>query len=148
MLDILTKEVKVFRSLREACRFLNVSLNYLRPRLIISNEYPIKSRYKFDIDYKNYIKHISSIKNNKTIYVYDCINTTTNILTSYVQISILFGISYINVGKALLKNPLKQHYVGGYVFSLNPIDKKQINISKIQALTDKINVWKKLAMCE
>lgn len=146
MTDLLTKENKVFRSIREACRFLNVSMNYLRPRLVISAYFPIRLRYKFDIDIINYVKHISSIKNNKTVYVYNCMYGVSSILTSYTQISILYGISYINVGKALLKNPNAPHYVGGYVFSLKEIDSSKINISKKKAFSDRNAIWKNLAL--
>lgn len=136
---------RLFRSLRELCRFLKVSLNYIRPRIIISNTHLIQNRYVINIDYQNYLHHVSTIKNNKKIFVYSHITNKTYTLTSYVQISILFGISYINVGKALNKYKDIQHYIGGYTFSLNSLDVVKKIISKEQALKDRNIIWLKLA---
>lgn len=146
LVDNLTKTAKKFRSLREICRYLNVSLNYIRPRIIISNHYLIQNRYKFNIDYENYLNHISTIKNEKTIYVYSHITKKYYTLTSYVQISILFGLSYINIGKKLLKYPGIKYYTGGYTFSLEKLEKIDKPVEKEIALNDREFIWKKLAM--
>lgn len=145
--DILNGEITVYRSLREASRELKVSMNFIRPRVIISNKFPMLNRYVLNIDYKYYLEHVSKIKNNKTIYVYSHVSNKYYVLTSYVQISVLFGISYINVGRLLLRKPELQYYTGGYTFSLLKLDKLNICISKEMALCDRENVWKKLAMC-
>jgi hypothetical protein len=144
--DMKLDKAMEFRSLRELSRYLNVSMNYIRPRIIISNFYPMYNRYKLDIDYKKYIDYISTIKNNKVIYVYSYITDTLYTLTAYVQISILFGMSYITVGKILNKYPDKPYYVGGYIFSLNKLNKPIEPITKQKALEDRDVIWKKLAM--
>lgn len=146
MKNILTGNVTKFRSLREICRYLKVSLNFIRPRIIISNKYPLYNKFLLDIDYYNYLNHISKIKNNKTIYVYSHITNTHYVLTAYVQISILFGISYINVGKILNKHPEYLHYIGGYTFSLLKLGNNVKYVNKEQAVKDRDVVWKKLAI--
>lgn len=143
--SVLDKNME-FRSLRELSRYLNVSMNYIRPRIVISNFYPMYNRYKLDIDYTNYINYVSTIKNNKVIYVYSYITNTLYTLTAYVQISILFGISYISVGKKLNKDPNTPYYTGGYIFSLAKLDKRIMPIDKQTALKDRDDIWKKLAM--
>lgn len=145
MKDILTNKEFVFRSLRELSRHINLSMNYIRPRIVISKTYPINNRYILEIDLDNYINYISTIKNNKLIYVKDMVKNEYIELTSYVQISILYGISYIDVAKKLIKNPEKEYYIGGCIFSLNKIEyKKMYPIDKFKAIVDRKRLWKKL----
>lgn len=144
--DIRSNTITAYRSLRELARYLKVSLNYLKPRIIISTKYPILDRYVFDIDYKKYINYISTIKNEKTIYVYSHITAEHYVLTSFSQISILFGISYINISKKLTKYPDIQYYVGGYTFSLNELTNVLKTITKDNALSERDIIWKKIAM--
>ena len=146
MFDTIKKITHNFRSLRELSRFLNVSINYIRPRIISSTHYPIFNRYILKIDYDNYINYISTIKNNKRIYVYCHVYKKSYVLTSYVQVSILFGISYINVARNIIKQPNNEYYIGGYTFSTLPIKIKHQKILKMVAFKDRINYWNKIAM--
>lgn len=141
--DIETNEIKWFRSLREVARYFNVSLNFIKPRIIISNKYPFLNKYNMDIDYINYIKFISKIKNNKKIYVYSHITRKEYTLTSYSQISILYGLPYTTIGKKFNRDNNTILYSGGYTFSLNKLS--NINFkSKKEALLDRDTIWLKV----
>lgn len=139
--NIITNEVAYFRSIRELARYFKVSLNFIRPRIIISNVYPLFNKYKIYIDYHKYLNHIAKL-NNKRIYVYSHITNKKYMLSAYTQISILFGIPYTTVEKYLNKNKDKCLYTGGYTFSLN----KLINIRHINskiANEDREKLWLK-----
>lgn len=146
VLDTWTRDKHIFRSLREMSRFLGLSKNYIRPRLVISRKYPLLNRYVAFIDFKNYVKYISKIKNTKHFYVYDHMDNKEYILTSYAQISILFGLSYINIGRFLRKNKSKSLYIGGYSITNKKIDNFKTNKTKKDVERDRDVVWKKLAM--
>jgi len=142
--DIIDHKSMYFRSLRELARYFKVSLNYIRPRLRVSRSYPINNRYVMYMNRDEYVEHISTIKNNKLIYVYDHVDDVCFTLTAFTQISILLGLSYINIGKKLVKYKDIVWYTGGYSFSTKPI----VNPKKIlNPASDRISVWKKLAMC-
>ena len=64
--DIISGKITIYRSLREASRELKVSMNFIRPRIVISNNFPMLNRYVLSINYKYYLEHVSKIKNNKT----------------------------------------------------------------------------------
>jgi len=142
--DVIDRKSIHFRSLREVARYFNVSLNYIRPRLRVSRRYPINGRYVMYMDVAEYINHISTIKNNKLIYVYDHVNATTVTMTAFAQISILLGLSYINIGKKLLRYDGIVWYTGGYSFSLSPITCPD---KILDPEGDRDKVWAKLAMC-
>lgn len=145
MKDLLLNKEFTFRSLRELSRHIKLSMNYIRPRIIISKTYPINNRYVLEIDEENYLNHISKIKNNKLIYVKDHVKNKYITLTSYVQISILFGISYIDVARKMIKNPNEEYYSGGCTFSLNKIEYKKLKpIDIFTATIDRKKLWKKL----
>ena len=65
-------------------------------------------------------------------------------ITSYSQISILFGLSYITIGKKSNKDSNCDVYEGGYTFSLNPNYRIIDWITKEKALKDRDLIWKKL----
>lgn len=146
MYDILTKDVKVFRSLRETSRYFNVTMNYIKPRIIISTKYPMLGRFVFEIDYKNYLNHISKLNKDKGINVYSHISKTKYVLSAYSQLSILFGLSYTTIGKILNNDKNKILYIGGYTITLNNIDNKIKFKSKLAAMKDRDKIWKKLIM--
>lgn len=143
MLDKITKETTVFRSLRELARYLEVSVNYIKVRIPISIRYPVFNKYIFTIDYKHYLEHISKLDNHKKIYVYNHVENIYTTLTSYSQLALLYGISYITIGKKLNKNKDLIIYVGGFSISLKPLD--NINRKHItQARRDRNKMWYKL----
>lgn len=146
MTDIKTKEITYFRSLREFCRHFSVSLTFIKPRIVISKLYPIFGRFVLETDKEKYINYISTIKNDKKIYVYCHVENKRYVLTSYSQISILLGISYINIAKKLNKKPDAVIYTAGYSISLtkNKIIAKKIN--EESAMKNRVSVWKKLAI--
>lgn len=146
--DTLLKETLIFRSVIELSRHLNVSLNYIRPRIVISRKYPILNRYVMFIDFKRYINHISKIKNHKKIFVYDHLDNKEYLLTSYTQISILFGISDIVVSRKLKDPDIDQYYSGGYTFSNKQIPNFKSYLTRDIILKDRDVIWKKLAMSE
>lgn len=139
-----TKECKKFRSIRELSRYFKVSLNYLKPRLIISQTYPIYGKYIARFDYIKYLSHISKLKASKVLFAYCHFTKKRYTLTAYSQISILFGLSYITIGKKLNKEPEMPVYCGGYTFSLFNIDKGFKWKPKDVALKDRNDVWIKL----
>lgn len=137
-----TNEIKIFRSLRELARYLNVSINYVKPRIVISSKYPLYGKYYLSIDVDNYLNFISKIKNSKKIYVYDHVSKKKHILTSYSQISLLFGLPYTTIGKKLNRNPKDPVYSGGYTFSL--IDFTIRYEMPKKALSDRYKIWLKV----
>ena len=145
LINIETKEIKKkFRSIRELSRYFKVSLNYIKPRLIISQTYPLYGKYIARFDCVKYLRHISKLKASKVLYAYCHITRKKFTLTAYSQISILFGLSYITIGKKLNKYPNLPVYFGGYTFSLVNIDKDITWIPRNLAKKDKDAVWKKL----
>lgn len=144
--DRFTNKYKTFRSLRYLAKYLNVSINYIRARVIISQTFPILGRYRLYMDVDNYINNISKIKNNKLLYTYCHLTNKYNTLTSYVQISILYGVSYITVMKNLFKKPDEYFYYGGVTFSLLPIKNDVIIVDNSVAHIDRYTIWKKLSM--
>ena len=142
--DIKKHTTMSFRSMREFCRFVKKSLNYVKNRIRISTVYPLLGRYNIHIDVNHYINHISKINKGKTIYVYDHYLDKLYVTNSYSQLGVLFGVSYITVGKYLNKYPKKSYYSAGFTFSLNKTFSKK-NIDKKKALHDRHIVWHKLA---
>lgn len=142
--DIYTGKIVVYRSLREVARFFNVFVNYIKPRIVISAQFPLFNKFRLDINFKHYIKHVSSLDNTKTIYVYSHIVNQKAILTSYSQLAILFGLPYITIGKKLNRGnyPI---YVGGYSISLNDLKDLTIRKTKQEAIRDRDKIWKKMA---
>ena len=141
--DTLLGTTAQYCSLRSAARSLGVSVNYLKPRIIISTRYPIFNRYKASIDYLKYLNHISKLKGLKQIYCYSYISKMLYTLTSYSQLAILYGLPYITIGKKLYKDRFTPVYIGGYLISLAPI-KTIANVTIKQAKADRDNVWYKL----
>lgn len=143
--DNKTKDTMYFRSLRELSRYLNCSLNYIRPRIAGSVLYPIDGRYTIKTNFKKYIEHISK-KQRKTpvnIYVYDHINKKELVLTTYTSISIVLGIPELFVTRKFIKNN-KNFYRGGYTFSNEKLLNFTNNISSEQALKDRNMIWNKI----
>lgn len=143
MIDLKTSKIIDFRSIRDVARFLNVSVNYIKPRIVISTKYPIMGRYKLSIDYRYYINHISKLDNNKQIYIYSHLVHKSAILTSYSQLAILFGLPYITIGKKL-NHLVNTMYLGGYTISLVNLNNSIKYKDKTQAAKDKDNIWRKL----
>lgn len=132
----------ILRSLREASRYFKKSLSYLKSRIVISSKYPLFGRYILHTDLAYYINHISNIGNNKLIYTYDHICNKMNILTSYANISMLYGLPDITISKKLRLNNTVFYY-GGYSFSLNKF-KPDRNITRKKAIFDRDKIWKSL----
>lgn len=144
VIDLKLDKIMKFRSLRSLCRYLNVSLNYLKPRIISSKFYPLMKRYVITMDEIGYKNYIMELKCPKKFYV--CNHETKAIftLTSFSQISILLGLSYIDISRRLNKSPHKPYYIGGFTFSF---DKKLIDVESVSEITagqDKYKEWKKL----
>ena len=136
-------------SLRQCSRDLKLSLNYLRARIKMSFYFPIKNRYILTMDYDRHEKYISIIKNlNKNvIYTYCYIEKKYYKLKTFVQISIMFSLSYIHISRKLKAEPKKVYYFGGASFSLSPFECDK-HITKAEAYKDRINEWTKLATNE
>ena len=142
--DVLEKKYFEYRSLRECSRKLKLSMNYLRPRILMSKYHYIKDRYILSFDYISYYDYISTLNYPKVkIYVYCYKDKKHYVLNLYVQISILFSISYMQISRKMKKNPHISHYIGGYDFSLTEI-KDLKDISPSEAYRDRRNEWLRL----
>lgn len=142
LIDITNNTSRLFRSIRELSRFLNVSVNYIKVRIPISYKYPMLNKYRLEIDFKKYIKHISTIGNDKSIYVYSHSCNRLAKLTSYSQLAILFGLPYITIGKKL-NHVTSILYCGGFTISLNKLQTYNY-IPPDKAKEDKDQLWRKL----
>lgn len=141
LLDTKTEKQMKFRSIRKLAKYLNVSVNYLKPRIVISKMYPIFKRYVITYNEKDYKNLIMVLKSPKSFYALDHVTGNLTKLTSFSQIAILYGLSYITIGKKLRKNPNQNVYIGGITFSYSKnIDK----INRHLAILDIDREWRKL----
>lgn len=142
--EVLEKRYFEYRSLRECTRKLKLSMNYLRPRIIMSKYHPILDRYILSFDYNSYYDYIKTLNYSKIlIYVYCYAEKKKYTLSSFAQISILFSISHIHLSKKLKKDKEASHYIGGYDFSLTKIEElKEITTS--EAYKDRRKEWLRL----
>ena len=139
-----TNKQKVFRSLREAAKHFQVSLNYLKPRIIFSKVYPFKQKYILTYDMKKYITQIVNLKGKKTIFVYDHVLQTENVAVAFSQLALQYGLPYITIGRKLRSKKVSDFYIGGYTISLKPLV-KIIFKNATQASEDRKNLWFKLS---
>lgn len=132
-----------YRSLRDMSRDLNVSLNYIKPRLHISHKYPLNDRYKCYINRRHYIRHISKLNTGRVYYVYDYVRSKLHKLNSWSQLSILFGISYINVSRKMKENVIP-YYIAGYSICLDKNDINKDYYTKSVAKIERDNYYRTL----
>jgi hypothetical protein len=145
LINTLTKEKLFFRSLRELSRYLKCSLNYIRPRILGSNTYPIDGKYIIKTNFKKYLNYISKKPSrfDKPIYVYDHVQNKNLTLTTYTSISILLGIPELHIIRNLTRYN-KEFYHGGYTFSFKELLNFTNNVSSKKALKDRNIIWDKL----
>jgi hypothetical protein len=139
--NLINKEDKYFKSIKELGKFLNIYPSVLVPLIKYSDKNPVLGKYKIIItDEKAMMETANTINCGRTIYVYDLIEEK---LSSYPSVVIA---SYYTGLRSLSNIDNKNTYIftAGYYASFN---KEEIplltNIDKDEILDSRIKYWNK-----